>query len=99
MRSTHGSERCSRPKGGPAVEGRHGPKRRGDRVRRRSRFLLAAGLAALGLGALAPGVAVAAEGEAVTIPGNPLSVSIGPQGQCQSSYANRGGNWYSPSNL
>ena len=31
---------------------------------------------------------------AVTLPGAPLSVSIGPKGQCQSSYLNAGNNFY-----
>src|SRR2546423_12277202 len=98
MRSTHGGEHRSRVKGGPGLEGRGGRGRRTDLVRRRTRGLLAAGLAILGLAALAPG-AGAAEGEAVTIPGSPLAVSLGPLGQCQSGYPNRGGNWYNPSSL
>jgi hypothetical protein len=52
---------------------------------------LAAGLALLGLalGATPAG----AEEAAITIPGSPLSVSIGPLGQCQSSYSGHGNNY------
>jgi len=45
MRSTHGREHRSRVKGGPGLEGRGGRGRRTDLVRRRTRGLLAAGLA------------------------------------------------------
>ncbi len=52
---------------------------------------------ALALGALGVFAASAnAEEEAVTLPGSPLTVSIGPLGQCQSEYAGHGGNFYFP---
>jgi hypothetical protein len=46
-------------------------------------------LAAAGLCAFAPSA-----GAAETFPGGPLTVSVGPLGQCQSSYANHGNNFY-----
>jgi hypothetical protein len=46
-----------------------------------------------GVGALA---ASASAEEAVTIPGNPLTVFVGPLGQCQSAYAEKGNNFYPP---
>ena len=52
----------------------------------------------LALGALcafAPS-AGAEEGGAVSMPGSPLTVSVGPLGQCQSSYANSGNNFFPP---
>src|SRR6478735_9221640 len=93
MRSTDGREGRSRLKGGSAL-GRGARRPSTARIRRRSLGLLAAGLATLGLGALAPGAGAA---EAVSFPGGPLTVSVGPQGQCQSSYPNRGNNFYPPS--
>jgi hypothetical protein len=92
MHSTDGRERRSRLKGGSVV--RRGARRRSTaRIGRRSRGLLAAGLATLGLGALAPSAGAA---EPVSFPGGPLTVSVGPLGQCQSSYPNRGNNFYPP---
>jgi hypothetical protein len=41
-------------------------------------------------------VAVASAAESVTLPGAPLSVSVGPLGQCQSSYAGLGNDLYPP---
>lgn len=38
----------------------------------------------------------AAAAEPVTLPGGPLSVSVGPLGQCQSSYAGTGNDFYPP---
>src|SRR5436190_13795734 len=93
MGRTHCRGRRSRPKGDPALEGRDGRERRTDLLRRQARGLLAAGLAILGLGTLAP-AAGAVEEEAVTFPGGPLTVSIGPLGQCQSSYPAHGNNFY-----
>jgi len=37
--------------------------------------------------------------EAVTLPGEPLRVSVGPLGQCQSSYAGLGNDFYPPEGL
>ncbi len=45
---------------------------------------------------LAP-AAASAEEAAVTLPGSPLSVSVGPLGQCQSSYTGLGNDFYPPS--
>ena len=54
------------------------------RLATRARLLVASTLLAMaGLGCLTPSPA----GAVVTLPGTPLSVSIGPLGQCQSSYA------------
>lgn len=64
----------------------------------------ARGLALSALGtfvlALLPAVSAAAEEPttAVTIPGSPLTVYVGPLGQCQSSYPNLEFNFFSPSN-
>ena len=58
------------------------------------RGLAATTLVALGL--LCAGAA-SASAEAVSFPGGPLTVSIGPLGQCQSSYPNHGNNFYPPS--
>jgi hypothetical protein len=64
------------------IERFHAPARR--RVSARARLLVASALLSLAaLGGLAPSPAAAV----VTLPGTPLSVSIGPVGQCQSSYA------------
>jgi hypothetical protein len=54
---------------------------------------MALALAVLGLGAFA---ATASAEEAITFPGSPLTVSIGPLGQCESSYAEVGNNFYPP---
>ncbi len=56
------------------------------------RGLAATTLVALGL--VFAGAASA--GAEVTFPGGPLTVSIGPLGQCQSSYASRGNNFFPP---
>ena len=50
----------------------------------------------LALGLLFAGAASASAEEAVSFPGGPLTVSIGPLGQCQSSYASRGNNFFPP---
>jgi hypothetical protein len=65
-------------------------------VRRLSR-LVAATLPLIVLGVFAGGAG--AEEVATTFPGAPLTVSVGPLGQCQSgysSYENGGGNFFSP---
>jgi len=56
--------------------------------------LLAAMLALGGLGAFA--MSASAEETAVSFPGSPLTVSIGPLGQCQSSYPLNGNNFFPP---
>jgi hypothetical protein len=50
-------------------------------------------LLAIGFGPTVAG-ASAEEPDAVTFPGGPLSVSVGPLGQCESSYAEVGNNYY-----
>ncbi len=60
------------------------------------RALLASVLAVCGLGAFAVG-AHGEETGAVSFPGTPLTVSVGPLGQCQSSYPLTGNNYYPPS--
>jgi len=50
---------------------------------------------AIGLGPTVAG-ASAEETGAVSFPGGPLSVSVGPLGQCESSYPNHGNNFYPP---
>jgi hypothetical protein len=69
---------------------------RGGAHATRLRGLLAAGLAVCGLGAFASS-ANAEEIGAVSFPGAPLTVSIGPLGQCQSSYSPGNGNYFEPS--
>lgn len=64
------------------------------RVRSGPRSLIVAMLSAMGL--LAFG-AVGASAGSVTLPGAPLTVSIGSLGQCQSSYPNVGTNFFPPS--
>ncbi len=54
-----------------------------------------AALLAIGFGPTVAG-ASAEETEAVTFPGGPLTVSVGPLGQCESSYAEVGNNYYPP---
>jgi hypothetical protein len=54
---------------------------------------VALGLAGLGSSAASAG---AEEVTAVSFPGSPMTVSIGPLGQCQSSYPNSGNNFYPP---
>ncbi len=61
---------------------------------KRSRSFAALVLAVAGL--LGAG-AVNASAGSVTLPGNPLTVSQGTLGQCQSSYSNVGTNFYPPS--
>src|ERR1700730_15206878 len=56
------------------------------------RTVLAAAATVITLGSFTAS-ASAVEG-AVTFPGGPLTVSIGPLGQCQSSYPNHGNNYY-----
>jgi hypothetical protein len=55
-----------------------------------------AALLAIGFGPTAAGAS--AEETAVTFPGSPLTVSIGPLGQCQSNYPNHGNNFYPEGN-
>ncbi len=67
--------------------------------RQRATGLLAAVAAALAaLLVLAAGAGAAEEGEtgSITFPGTPLTVSIAAQGQCQSSYASHGNNFFPP---
>jgi hypothetical protein len=52
-------------------------------------------LLAIGLGPTVTG-ASAEETGAISFPGGPLTVSVGPLGQCQSSYPNHGNNFYPP---
>src|SRR5262249_13748624 len=47
---------------------------------------VAVALATAGLAISAAGAGAASDTTAVTIPGNPLTVYVGPRGQCQSSY-------------
>lgn len=52
----------------------------------------------VGLGAFAASASAEEEEPGpVSFPGGPLTVSIGALGQCQTSYANRGNNFYPPS--
>jgi hypothetical protein len=44
--------------------------------------------------AIAAGPGVSGASAEVTFPGGPLTVSVGPLGQCQSSYASHGNNYY-----
>jgi hypothetical protein len=62
--------------------------------RRRSRGFAALVLATVGLSAFA--ASASADGT-VTLPGGPLIVSVGSLGECQSSYANVGVNFFPPS--
>jgi hypothetical protein len=75
--------RASRPRSGTGAKGLRG--------------LLAAALAVGGLGGFAIG-ASAEETGAVSFPGTPLTVSVGPLGQCQSSYSPGNGNYFEPAN-
>lgn len=72
------------------------PRPRGSARLRRLRGLLVAALAMSGLGAFAIS-ASAEELVATSFPGTPLAVSVGPLGQCQSSYSSGNGNYYQPS--
>ncbi len=64
--------------------------------------ILAAGcLAMIALAALAASASAQSDTTAFTIPGNPLTVNVGPRGECQSSYIVGGevaGNYYLGSN-
>jgi hypothetical protein len=51
-------------------------------------------IAMAGLGAFATSASAVEETGALAFPGSPLTVSIGPLGQCQSSYALHGNNFY-----
>jgi hypothetical protein len=74
--------------------GGHGPSEARGRLSLRTKRLAVAVLAAVGLLSVS---AVSASAGTVTLPGAPLSVSVGSLGQCQSSYANIGTNFYPPS--
>ncbi|MCW3067573.1 MAG: hypothetical protein JWL67_198 [Solirubrobacterales bacterium] len=76
-------------------EGTRGRGRPAGRMRRLALCTALVALASAGTGALATG-ASAAEESAVSFPGGPLTVSVGPLGQCQSSYANHGNNYFPP---
>jgi hypothetical protein len=75
-----------------------------SRSRRRSRLrdgciqaIAATALSILSLAALAPGAGAVSDETAVTIAGNPLTVYVGPRGECQSSYVVNGevqGNYF-----
>ena len=65
------------------------------RLPRRALVVLAAG-AALAAVSGAFAVSASAEEVATPFPGSPLTVDIGPLGQCQSSYPAFGGNFYFP---
>jgi Bacterial Ig-like domain (group 1) len=73
---------------------RRSSERRGP-LPRRSKRLASILLAAVGL--LCVGAAGASADGSVTLPGGPLSVSVGSLGECQSSYANVGTNFFPPS--
>lgn len=74
---------------------RRSPDRRG-RLPLRTKRLATALLAVAGL--LCVGAAGASADGTVTLPGSPLTVSVGSLGECQSSYANvTGANFYPPS--
>jgi hypothetical protein len=72
---------------------RRGPSTRGHLLRG-PRSIFAVCLAAVGL--LSAGAASAGADGSVTLPGGPLIVSIGSLGECQSSYANVGNNFFPP---
>lgn len=80
----------------PSTDGRRArrPRHRTRAVALRATLLVA--LATSVVGAFATG-ANAEELGVVTFPGTPLTVSVGPLGQCQSSYSTGNGNYYSPS--
>jgi hypothetical protein len=67
-----------------------GPDRRTGRLTRSSRSLLATALAVAGLGAFAASAGAQSDTSAVTLPGSPLTVYVGPRGECQSSYVVNG---------
>src|SRR5271166_1022752 len=67
-----------------------GPGRRTGRVTRSFRSLAVMALAVAGLGAFAPGASAQSDTTAVTLPGSPLTVYVGPRGECQSSYVVNG---------
>jgi hypothetical protein len=72
-------------------------RRRGkSRLARRWSSLAAMTLALTVLGACAASAGAEEEPVAVSFPGSPLTVSVGPLGQCQSSYPNGGNNYYPP---
>jgi hypothetical protein len=61
---------------------------------RRPRGILAVSLAAIGL--LCAGAVDASADGSMTLPGSPLTVSVGSLGECQSSYPNVGTNFFPP---
>ncbi|MDX6566905.1 MAG: hypothetical protein QOE10_2567, partial [Gaiellales bacterium] len=73
---------------------RHSPDPRGAIARRAIRMATVLFATA---GLLCAGAASASADGSVTLPGGPLSVSVGTLGECQSSYANVGTNFYPPS--
>src|SRR6266550_1337137 len=92
MRSTDGRERRSRLTSSHARKRSARPPRGHGRPWMSGSRWLAIALAATALGAAAPSTAAAEE--IVTFPSSPLVVSVGRLGQCQSSYPNRGVNYY-----
>jgi hypothetical protein len=79
----------------PAVTTPSGTSAQHPRRRRYGRGLLAAAVGAIALCGFTASAGAEEEGT-VTFPGSPLTVSVGSQGQCQTSYANHGNNWYPP---
>src|SRR5437588_9620985 len=91
MRRIERGRRATSPAGTMPSRTRAGHPRR----RRYGRGLLAAAAAAFALCGFTATAGAEEEGT-VTFPGSPLTVSVGSQGQCQTSYANHGNNWYPP---
>lgn len=65
------------------------------------KILIAMAVAVAGLATSMPSASAQSDTTAVSLPGNPLTVYVGPRGQCQSSYVVNGnvaGNYYLGSN-
>ncbi len=85
MPSTDRGGGISSPRSVSAPERQPGRPRR-TRLARSSRSLLATALALAGLGTFAASAGAQSDTTAVTFPGGPLTVYVGPRGECQSSY-------------
>src|SRR5271165_2400774 len=72
-------------------------QRRSGRLTRFAGCLTAIALVTAGLGVSSTGASAQSDTTAVTFPGSPLTVYVGPRGECQSSYLVKGevaGNFY-----
>jgi hypothetical protein len=95
MRNLRTDGRCSPASDRLVSRQSSNQSRAADRLARKCSSLAAIVLALASLGACAVS-ASAEEAAPVTFPGAPLTVSVGPLGQCESSYPEHGTNYFPP---